>query len=186
MKKLALTIIATVAIWSTQASAALYHFEFHSVAGPVTSVIGVTETVEFFNANPPLSVNIIGVTGTVTGPGGGAITSLVLNPNQPLPALHLGFDYDNLGYPVVPYVDQYGVLFQANGFLYRLYSQPNSFFYYLSSNNPAAALSTGTFTTALITPVPEPSTWALMIAGFVALVGLARFRRSGRQSAIAA
>lgn len=175
MKKLALSVVAAIAIWSTEASAALYHFEFHSSAGPVTSVIGTTQTLDSFNVNPPLSVNILAVTGTVTGPGGGAISSLISNPNQPLPSLYLGFSYDNLGYPIVPYVDQYGVLFQANGFLYRLYSDANS--YFLASNNPDAALSTGTFSTTLITAVPEPATWALMIAGFAAMIGLTRVRR---------
>src|SRR5262249_38835468 len=90
-----------------------------------------------------------------------------------------------------PFVSFDGVLFDAGGFAFNIYSLPNGpgFDYFISTNqfgtdffnqplyNPGTLITGGS-----ISAVPELSTWALVILGFagLGLADLLRASRSGR------
>jgi hypothetical protein len=96
-------------------------------------------------------------------------------------------------------VDSSGVLFEAAGYFYRIYSEGG--YYWLTSNNPGV-LNLGTTDTSgepailgtlFLSPglpsqlppsvtlgVPEPSTWGMMVLGFAGLAAFGRVRRIGR------
>jgi hypothetical protein len=182
----ALAVLMASLFWSAAADAAYYHFDFISTnsVGNHFEVSGITQAADVFNALG--GSDILSLTGNVIGPGGGAITGLVANPNQPNPSIYPGGLFDNVGYPTKPYVDVLGVLFEANGYTYRLYAasavanpllEP---LYFLSTDNPNGIMTPGTpgiLGTFLVTAVPEASTWAMMLLGFAGIVVFGRSHR---------
>jgi hypothetical protein len=194
-KTLAVALVALSC--SGAAKAEVSTFEFQTVVGNFYEASGLVYTQDAFNALGAASV--VAVTGSVVGSGGAAIDGLVANPNQPLPQMYFGGSYDNNAFPNTPVVDQYGVLFKAGAYYYRIYSEGGS--YWLTSNNPGvlnlgttdtsgepAILGTlfvsaglpGTLPPTVTLGVPEPATWAMMLAGFTGLVMFGRSRRFNR------
>ncbi len=100
------------------------------------------------------------------------------------------FEWDNVIVPTsTPHVDYYGIVFQADALEWNIYNgiagsttnyDPNGDTLANSSNNYGGTV--GTFN---LTAVPEPSTWAMMLAGFVA-IGFAGYRGSRKGVALAA
>ena len=166
--------------FAVQASSS-YSFEFLSASYEVDGTLTVADT-----QNALGSYDILGITGTVWGLGGGNITGLVNNPNQPNPMIDygLGFMYDN----VLP--------LNINGILGYMGDENAVFNLYMNNgvavfdtndaNGPVGRVfATGTFTATLnnnVAPVPEPETYAMMLAG-LGMLGLASRRR--RQSLLA-
>jgi hypothetical protein len=195
-----LAVVATALAWSGVAHAEVGSFAFETVGGNLFEATGLVYTADSFNAVG--AANVLALTGTVVGRGGGAITGLVINPNQPYPQMYFGGSYDNDAFPTTPLVDSSGVLFEAAGYFYRIYSEGGE--YWLTSNNPYV-LNLGTkdttgepaiLGTLLVSPglpsqlpptvtlsVPEPSTWGMMILGFAGLAAFGRVRRFGRSAA---
>jgi hypothetical protein len=120
--------------------------------------------------------NVTSISGTVSGPFVGApatVTGLDQLNTQP------SWTYDNQFSGTVPYVSNGGILFDAGGFAYNLYSVgAGPYAYYVSTFNPDTSYyNPGDLGTLSVTAVPEPSTWAMMILG-LACVGFVGYRRS--------
>jgi hypothetical protein len=197
MKIKALALV--LAAWSGAANAEVGTFTFETALGNPYEVSGLVYTQDSFNAVG--AANVVALSGTVVGPGGGTITGLVANPQQPYPQVYFGGAYDNNAFPFTPVVDQYGVLFEAGAYYYRIYS--NDGYYWLTSNNPGV-LNLGTtdpsgepgilgtlFVSAglpsqlppPVAAVPEPATWAMMVLGFAGLAMFGRARKLNRRVA---
>ena len=176
-------MIGAGALVPAGADAATYSFDF-STADSVFAAAATLTTADTLNALG--GYDVLSISGTLSGPGGGAI-SLVANPSQPNPGATTYFGYDNVYFPGgAPKVDGYGILFSAGGYDYDLYSDGPST-YYLSSTNPAGgyvpgeAAAFGDPAGTLATAVPEPTTWVLTLFGFAGLALFAgrKARRSG-------
>src|SRR6266850_873471 len=122
---------------------------------------------------------VTAISGTVTGPNGATISG-------PEPVSNSGIDYnfDNLFFSSPIHVTFGGIVFDAGGFSYNLYADGDN--YLLSTINPNSAgdinnpnWNPGDLGTLSVTAVPEPSTWAMMILGFLA-IGFSAYRRRDR------
>jgi hypothetical protein len=136
--------------------------------------------------------DVASITGYDTAGAGphNLITGLVTNPTQPNPFNNGVYIYDNVYYPSGnPFVDNPGILFtDASGNILNLYSTGSeSFTYYLSAVSPGGGLynpgDVGRLTDSVVTPLP--STWTMLIAGFIGLCFFA-YRRKNGSGAIAA
>jgi PEP-CTERM motif len=182
MRKAALkwALIAAAGLVSAGTNAATYDFDF-STADSLFTATGSITTAN--TVDPVGGYDVLSMSGTLSGPGGGTI-ALVLNPSQPFPTYTANFGYDNVYFPsAAEEVDLTGILFSAGGYDYNLYSYGST--YYLSSDNPAGDYVLGepiTFRDPIQTAAnaPEPSTWAMMLLGFVGL-GLAARRQARRR-----
>jgi PEP-CTERM motif len=101
---------------------------------------------------------------------------------------HIGGD-NTLFYPTEPFLDGNGIVFTIGnnclGCFFNVYYQPNVNFpadpYLLfQSNNGASHVEF-----VLTSPVPEPSTWAMMILGFAGIAFMA-YRRNAKPALMAA
>lgn len=120
--------------------------------------------------------DVLGVTGNVDGD---AVTGLIANPNQPGWAYSSDglFMFDNTFQANGPNISWYGLLFQSATNEYNLFSDsPTQYELYKAADHSYVANSLGAITVAqqltgagalgVAAAVPEPGTWALLIAGF--------------------
>jgi PEP-CTERM motif-containing protein len=122
--------------------------------------------------------DVTGISGTVVGAGGGAITGLIANPTRPDYYDNGSWIYDNVVFATPPNVDYWGVLFAAGGYDYNVYSVGSvGWTYYLSTNNPGGNFWGEPIGSATVTSIPEPATW-LMIGLGLAGLGLAGLRET--------
>ncbi len=160
------------------AKAAVFDITFDSTNIDINAQ--VTATLDAGN------YDVTGITGTVLSNAVlSSITSLVTASNNPPTPPQTGISVDGLfqfndviftspGY----HFDSNGLLFTSNGFEYNLFTRDNVNMV-LNTTDPNSG---GTFqtdiaaTTAAISAVPEPSTWAMMILGFAG-IGLMAYRR---------
>ena len=177
-KALKWALIAAAGIIPIGANAATYSFDF-STTDSVFAVTGTITTADTLDAVG--GYDVLSISGTISGPSGGAIT-LVSNPSQPYPGyLGLFFLYDNVYFPAGPTpVDEHGILFSAGGYDYNLFSYGTTT--QLSSTNPAGSYIPGQTVAfgdriAAATSAPEPSTWVLLLLGFAGLA-VAGWRKS--------
>lgn len=160
------------------ASAGSYSFNFLSNDSSY-QVTGAFTTSDVLNSVS--GYDILGITGTVFGAGGGSIDSLVTNPNQPFQTTDysLGFIYDNVLFPSgAPQLDIGGVLFTTGGTLWNLWGN-NSTDYELYSYGSTNGLGTSidTHGTLSPSPIPEPETYAMLMVGLGAIAAVARRRK---------
>lgn len=176
-------VSASLILCSPLARATVIPFDFETTSGPNPySIIGSLTIANVLDAVG--GFDILGITGNVTGLGGAPITALVSNPNQPQPFNNGLYIYNNVGFPGQPHLDNSGVLFTAGSFFYNIYTVTtgNSFTYYLSTDNPNGIYNPGQTGTLfaddpVVTAVPEPTTWLLLLLGFASL-GFVSYRRS--------
>jgi hypothetical protein len=166
-----LALVVTASLSISNAVAGNYSFEFLASGYQVNANLTTADTLNAVNG-----YDILGISGTVTGFGGGAITSLVSNPNQPFPIINYGFEYNNVLFPnATPTLDIDGVLFRTTGGAiwnlwgttatdYRLYSYWPVAVDVHSSNMSVVA-------------VPEPGTYAMILAG-LGIMGFVARRRT--------
>jgi hypothetical protein len=145
------------------AQASVYNIVFDGVVFDVSAQI-TTDGTDLVTA----------ITGSVTGPNGATITGL-----EPLSNSGADYNFDNLFFLSPIHVTFGGIAFDAGGFSYNLYADGDN--YLLSTINPTGDQTSpnwnpGDLGTLSVTAVPEPSTWAMMILGFLA-IGLAAYRR---------
>ena len=161
MRTSALIATGLLALLATPASAATFLFSFAG-SGQAGSGTLTTDDITFASRGYTAQT-ITGVTGTYNG---SAITGL-------MPGL---FGANNLYYVTGPsFLDGSGLGFRTTaGNQVNLFYQDSAPSYRVNTLNPF----TSAFVTAASTPaVPEPATWAMMIAGFGA-VGVALRRRA--------
>jgi|ERR1700733_2393307 hypothetical protein len=167
----------------------LYGFDF------TTANYNVTGTLTTDASNDVTSIN-----GTVTGPNGGAINGLINDPGNGTPPAQgyyqapsgNAWNYNDVLYPNGPaLVDNNGLLFSFGsspadiGNIYTVGST-----YYFSVDNPSTLYNPGDVVTGgginyegMTAAVPEPSTWAMIILGFVG-VGFMSYRRKQTGAAL--
>lgn len=197
LRQLLLTgaIASIAAIGATTASAATFIFTFAGNG----SLNGATGTITTGSASSePGAFDITDITGTVFGPAFEDTGAIVFTPAAPMNGNTANlspsgkFYYDDLLYPTtVPRVDNNGVLFQVNGQEFNLFSvlpydAPGGYsLYEYSSVTGNYSSVNGDFAISEVGGgVPEPATWALMLAGF-GLSGAA-LRSMRKQTAVAA
>lgn len=184
MKLKLLAGLATVALLMSQpAKAAVY------------SLGGFGFSAQIQTSDTLNSLGGFDITGlSVAGYGG---VSLLPNqpPPNPLPGVStlqldsgLPFGYDNTFFASGPYFDGFGLAFQIGGGKFGILSCSSDLFgvcldtstYQLTvggPNNPMGEFDLNWTGPIVVTGVPEASTWAMMILGFVGL-GVMSWRRS--------
>ncbi len=173
-KLLAATAALAIASFTTTASAASFGFSFTDTSSNILASGSLTT-----NNTPSLpgGFNVASISGTVTGFG--AITGLINNPNAPAVSSNGLFFWDNVIFPASPHVTLNGLLFTTAGAQWNIYRNGADVFTGHDGTryipNRSGTQFAGVFT---LTAVPEPASWAMMIAGF-GLVGGAM--RRGRQ-----
>jgi hypothetical protein len=186
--KLGWLAAAAVALAPLAAQANVYNLDFTGSPNDVTATIVTADTID----PSTHGYDILSITGSVSGPGGGAITGLVANPNTTTGPFNNALQmFDNVYFtpPETSHFYIAGVLFSAGGYTYNLYSMgaPKSSF--LSSNNPATQVNHDFYNPGpvgtLVPSVPEPSAWAMLLLGFGSL-GFVGCRGKKRGRAFAA
>ena len=156
------------ALSATSASALTWAVNYSSAGNPTSASLRFTTGSTM---NSIGGYDITGVTGYVDGD---TIMLMESNPNAPFQATSMSnlFYFDNvLGGS--PFLTNAGALFKSASFEYNLFSSGAGYELYKAGNGQYLANSSGTATLAA---VPEPASWALMVAGF-GLVGGAMRRR---------
>ena len=186
--KLGWLAAAAVALAPLSAQANVYNLDFTGSPNDVTATIVTADTID----PATHGYDILSITGSVSGPGGGAITGLVANPNRTTGPFNRDPWINDNVYFTTPGTSHFvlaSVLFNAGGYTYNLFSVGAPKNSSLSSNNPATQLSSNLGDPGhggpLVSSVPEPSTWALLLLGFGSL-GFVGCRRKKRGRALAA
>jgi hypothetical protein len=139
--------------------------------------------------------DITGISGSVTGAGGGTIDSLIANPDAPYPYVLPGqiipgwsYEIDNVFFPSAsPTLDVWGVVFTVGPNIWNLWGNPDGQ-YELHSFTALGGTTIGQLVDKLgsmvsadpppanVPAVPEPETYALLAAG-LGLMTLVSLRR---------
>jgi hypothetical protein len=185
LKKIANILVACFI--SIPAQAAVYDIE--------SPTLGISALITTSDAIDPAvgGYDILGITGTLSGFGN--IVGLYPNPSQPFPSnADFGIPdflvaFDNVLFNGHPYFDAFGMVFQLDGGVLgslscvssasnlcdsvNFGSDPNNYVLFVGN---FAVDEVGSIT---VTAVPEPSTWIMMILGFVCTALLASGRLGG-------
>ena len=185
--------LSALLVVASPAKANNYSFDFLST-DHTYEVIGNITTANVTNGisnGSSLGYNITSISGSVNGAHGGSINSLVSDPIAPSMVTNygIGFMYDNVLFPTPPNFDIGGVLFTAgNGSIWNLWAN--------SANGPgnyelfswtAAGGTVGDWGHAVqefgnltvTSPIPEPGTYMMLLAGLGLMGFVARRRQSG-------
>lgn len=156
----------------TLGSAGTYTFDFNNLSNFEATGVLTTDA----------SNNIITMTGTVTGTGGGAISFTSGSGSD------AAFTWDNVLIPNAdPQLDTFGLVFVTPTYEYNVWgNSPGNYSYYAATPIGTANYISGdgppqvTVTITEVAAVPEPSTWAMMVLGFAG-VGFMAYRRKNNK-----
>ena len=179
--------VVAVFLGALPAKAATYDVTFIGSSFDVSAVITTANTLDSLGG-----YDITDISGTITGPTGGAIAGLIFNPNQPYqgtyydPLTDLGWYYDNVLFAgsAIPF-DNNGPLFEfGNGIVGNIYSVGSTF--YFSVTDPSSLYNPGDLGTVAVSETPLPATLPLFASGLGALGLLGWHRRRRAAAGIAA
>lgn len=172
--------IAAFTTFSSAANALVFDFTFTQIGGSGTPG-AVSGSGEFITGPTGSPYTITGISGTVFDSDvfAGAATITGLSPYAAATNV--------LYFPGPPFVDFGGISFSTSaGIDFNLYndgSGPNAH-WVLSSTNSPNGYPDGQYAVSLqVTAVPEASTWAMMILGFMG-VGFIAYRRKSSSTAL--
>lgn len=172
-------------VLSSSAEATTYDLQFTS------SVFDVSASVSVDGAN-----EVTAFSGTLTNLG--TSTFAPIAGVESLLNSGLIWTFDNLLFATDPIVTNNGIVFDSAGFSFNLYSTGSGpYSYYLSTTYPTGDSTSpnidpgilGLLAVSAVGAVPEPSTWLLLVVGFVGLAltstrrGVSVLRRSGEVEA---
>jgi hypothetical protein len=161
-KMLFAALAATAISLSAPAKAATYEVSYDGSVFDVFAQISVDG-----------SDNVTAISGNVVGVNGGSITGL-----EPLG--NPSWIYDNKFFASSPYVDNGGILFNAAGFLYNLYSSIDGTTYFLSTFNPDGSnYNPGDTGSLAVAQTPLPGAIWLFGTALAGLASLLSRRRRG-------
>jgi hypothetical protein len=167
--KMMAAAIAALLASTGAASAASYNVSYSTAAGAFSAVLTTTGAA---NASGFYAI------GSLTGTHAGSAITLI--PANGFPT-GVSAPNDNLFNPASPYLDGFGFSYSAAGYNYNVYYSggfAECSDTTVACNNDARYYTISNFTVSAATAaVPEPATWAMMIAGF-GLMGFAMRRRS--------
>jgi len=171
-------LLATAAIAPAQAGNFVFHYDQDTAvsdAGSVASADLLITTSD--TANSAGLFDILGVTGTVDG---NVIDTFYPNPDSPNATHFDHYIFDDQFGPGAT-ISENGLLIGSGSMLYNIgYLGPNDSYpdYYILSSAIGAPGNTvlASFGNASLGAVPEPASWAMMVAGF-GLAGAAMRRR---------
>jgi hypothetical protein len=180
MRKVLVTTIATLAtamlFTMTTANAAIYDFTFQSNDSELTATGQFT-----VNA----ADEVTGISGAVSGLTNQTISGVTANPSFPSSSYSPdgSFIYDNL-------YSSTGMAFDYSGLLFTTAGNPGGYWNLWASSPGAYSLyeSAGSYnypiqevgTLSVAAGTPEPSTWAMLAMGFVALCFVGHRQRAPR------
>ncbi len=171
--KLGWLAAAAVALAPLAAQANVYNLDFTGSPNDVTATIVTADTID----PATHGYDILSITGSVSGPGGGAITGLVANPNRTTGPFNRDPWINDNVYFTTPGTSHFvlaSVLFNAGGYTYNLFSVGAPKNSSLSSNNPATQLNND-----LYDPGPEAQLVSLGSRALDVGIASARFRQPG-------
>ena len=163
------------------ANAGQYSFDYKAGGYDVSGLFTTSNVLNSVNG-----YDITGITGTLTGTGGGTINSLINNPNgaNPTTDYTLGFVYDNVLFPnKTTSLDIDGVLFTTKSgnttSTWNLWGTATGGYelYSYTANNGGIADVVASASSLTVTAVSEPDTNSLLLGG-LALVGFVGRRRN--------
>lgn len=153
---------------TTPARATIFDFSAASIGSPGDLISGALTA----NETSPGVYDVVSISGTFDGNTITGLSSYASADNE-------------LFYPVQPYVDFQGISFSTTSLGdINLFSN-SGYFEVKSSVDSVGYSSSGTPITLSVAPVPEASTWAMMIIGFLGLGFIAYGRSSGSALRIA-
>jgi hypothetical protein len=153
---------------TTPARATIFDFSAASIGSPNDFMSGTLTA----NETSPGVYNVASISGTFDGNTITGLSSYANADNQ-------------LFYPTQPYVDFQGISFSTSLGDINLFWNNPGYFEVKSSNSIPGYNTSGTPITLAVAPVPEASTWAMMIIGFLGLGFIAYGRSSGSALRIA-
>jgi hypothetical protein len=175
MRKTMFTMISTLVtatlLMANASSAATYKFDFQS------SDAALTATGEF---TVDAADEVTGVSGAISGLTNQSIIGVFANPSFPNSSYSPDglFIYDNLYSATGMAFDYSGLLFTTadnpGGYWNLWASSPGRYSLYESAGGSYPVAESGTLSVAA---APEPSTWAMLALGFIALTFVGRRRR---------
>jgi len=168
MPKLFAIVASAVAAIAAPAGAATYTFDLTSSGGNGSGTI-ITAT----DASAGASL-VTALQGTFDG---GAI-ALLAPGTYPIYTNNPALANDNLFSAATPYFTTGGLSFSANGLNYNLYRNAGGVRFCNSREGTCALFETVAFSASSVDAVPEPATWAMLLAGFGLSGAVLRRRRT--------
>ena len=101
---------AALALAPFEAHATTMVFSFETATFSVSGDVAVSDTLDSIGG-----YDVTGISGAVSGPNGGAITTLIANPTRPAAYGNGSRVYDTVVFSSGPWVDGSGLLFATGG-----------------------------------------------------------------------
>jgi hypothetical protein len=168
-------VVAALASLAAPASAAEYLLDFAGArsSGGTGTLFATLRIATSDTANALGGFDVYSVDGVVDGED---VLGIIANPNAPGTIESNNFLFDNILFDANPAFDIYGLAFTTATGSWNLWGE-SADVYTLLKNTPGFGYTGARIGTLAVTAVPEPASWAMLIAGF-GLVGAVARRRA--------